>query len=101
MPDIELETAEGRTRVYALLHDARPLLVNLGATKPDTLAPWADRVRLCTGVHHGPWEIPVLGSIPPPLAMLIRPDGHVAWVGEIGDATLAEALAKWCGSEER
>ncbi|MDB4943280.1 MAG: yhjG2 [Labilithrix sp.] len=32
-----------------------------------------------------------------PAAVLIRPDGHVAWVAEGTDDGLREALTTWCG----
>jgi 2-polyprenyl-6-methoxyphenol hydroxylase-like FAD-dependent oxidoreductase len=46
----------------------------------------------------GPWELPVLGAVEAPPAVLVRPDGHVAWVGDGTDAGLAEALSAWFGS---
>lgn len=100
MPDLELRTAAGSRRVYALLREGRPLLVNLGASAPDVIAPWADRVRAVEGAYDGPWEIPVLGHIPAPAAVLIRPDGHVAWVGAVADGTLHEALRTWFGAPD-
>ena len=97
MPDLELTTANGPLRVYALLHAARPVLLNLG--EPDSLriAQWADRVRLVDASYWGLWDLPVLGPVEAPSAVLIRPDGHVAWVGERSDRGLAEALTSWFG----
>lgn len=97
MPDLDLRTAEGPTRVSALLHAARPVLLGLGGQDGLDLGPWADRVRLVRAACDGPWELPVLGDVPPPAAVLIRPDGHVAWVGDGTDAGLAQALKAWCG----
>ena len=47
--------------------------------------------------YAGPWEIPVLGPVPAPNALLIRPDGYVAWVGEGPGAGLGDALNAWLG----
>ena len=82
MPDLDLRTAEGPTRIYALLHEARPVLLNLGAPGGFDISPWADRVRLVDAAHDGAWELPVLGVVEAPRAVLIRPDGHVAWAGD-------------------
>ena len=81
MPDLDLDTADGPTRVYTLLHDAKPLLLDFGEPARIDIAPWADRVRLVEARFAGAWELPVLGEVTPPSAVLIRPDGHVAWVG--------------------
>jgi 3-(3-hydroxy-phenyl)propionate hydroxylase len=97
MPDLDLHTADGPTRVYALLHDARPVLLELGDPTSIDITPWQDRVRSVAATHEGAWELPVLGEVPAPSAVLIRPDGHVAWVGEVADATLLEALSSWFG----
>ena len=94
MPDLDLDTADGPTRVSTLLHDAEPILLDLGLPARIDLAPWADRVRLVAARYAGAWELPVLGEVAPPSAVLIRPDGHVAWVGEGTDAGLTEALAR-------
>lgn len=89
MPDLDVQTGEdGPTRVFALLHDARPVLLDLGAPGRFDVAPWADEVRLVAGSHEGTWELPLLGQVPAPSGVLIRPDGHVAWAGELPDAEL-------------
>ena len=98
MPDLDLDTADGPTRVYTLLHDAKPLLLNLGEPARIDITPWADRVRLVDARFLGAWELPVLGEVTPPSAVLIRPDGHVAWVGQGTDLGLTDALALWFGS---
>jgi len=98
MPDLDLETADGPTRVFALLHDARPMLLNLGEPGGFDISPWADRVRLVDARHDGPWELPVLGEIAAPAAVVIRPDGHVAWTGDLTDPELPHALATWFGA---
>ena len=97
MPDLDLLTAGGPLRVFTLLHGARPVLLNLGEPGGFDLTPWADRVLLTDAKHPGPWELPVLGAVPAPVAVLIRPDGHVAWVGDGTDSGLPDALTTWFG----
>jgi hypothetical protein len=97
MPDLDLRTADGPTRVFTLLHDARPVLLNLGDPGGFDGAPWSDRVRLVDAHHEGPIELPVLGEVGAPPAVLIRPDGHVAWAGEPTDPELPGAVATWFG----
>jgi len=97
MPDLDLVTADGPLRVYSLLHDARPVLLNLARPEGLDLAPWADRVRRVDATYAGAWELPAFGSVAAPSAVLIRPDGHVAWVGEGAWQGLAEALTTWFG----
>ncbi|CAN5538485.1 hypothetical protein BH20ACT2_BH20ACT2_20140 [soil metagenome] len=98
MPDLDLHTADGPTRVLALLHDARPVLLNLGEPNGFDISPWANRVRLVDAKHPGVWELPVLGEIAAPPAVLIRPDGHVAWAEDLTDPELPQALATWFGA---
>jgi 3-(3-hydroxy-phenyl)propionate hydroxylase len=45
----------------------------------------------------GPWELPVLGIVTAPSAVLIRPDGYVAWVGDGTQLGLSDALTTWFG----
>jgi hypothetical protein len=97
MPDLDLVTAEGPMRVFELLHDARPVLLNLGEPGGFDITPWADRVRLVDASHAGEWELPVLGAVTAPTAVLIRPDGYVAWVGDRTQLGLPEALITWFG----
>lgn len=97
MPDLDVVTADGPMRVFTLLHDARPVLLNLGAPGDFAMAPWADRVRLVDARYDGVWELPVLGVVTTPVAVLIRPDGYVAWVGEGNQDGLVEALTMWFG----
>ena len=94
MPDLDLETADGPLRVFTLLHGAQPVLLNLVNGSLD-ITPWADRVQLIDAEHVGPWEVPVLGVVTDPTAVLIRPDGYVAWVGDGTETGLPEALATW------
>jgi 3-(3-hydroxy-phenyl)propionate hydroxylase len=97
MPDLDLVTADGPLRVFTLLHDARPVLLNLGEPGGFDIAPWADRVQLIDAKYVGTWELPVLGAVTAPAAVLIRPDGYVAWVGDPTHLGLADALTTWFG----
>lgn len=98
MPDLDLVTANGPLRVFTLLHDARPVLLNLGEPGGFDITPWADRVQLIDAEYAGDWELPVLGQVAAPAAVLIRPDGYVAWVGDGTDTGLRDALTTWFGS---
>ena len=99
MPDLDLVTSDGPRRVFTLLHDARPVLVNLGEPGAVDIGPWAERVQLIDANYDGPWELPVLGAVTAPGAVLIRPDGYVAWVGEDPPHTgLSDALGTWFGA---
>ena len=97
MPDLDLVTADGPTRTFALLHKARPLLLDFAAPARLDIAPWADRVQFIDADYAGAWVLPVIGAVPAPSAVLVRPDGHVAWVGDGNDAGLADALTTWFG----
>jgi 2-polyprenyl-6-methoxyphenol hydroxylase-like FAD-dependent oxidoreductase len=99
MPDLDLDTAEGPRRVFSLLHDARPVVLNLGERGSVDIAPWggADRVRAIDATYAGTWELPALGPVDAPTAVAIRPDGYVAWVGEGSHDGLEDALTKWFG----
>jgi hypothetical protein len=98
MPDLDLINGDGATRVFELLYEARPLLLNFGQPGELEIAAWADRVRLIEARYEGGWELPVLGVVSPPTAVLVRPDGYVGWVGEGTDAGLDDALTTWFGS---
>ncbi|HEV8403390.1 MAG TPA: FAD-dependent monooxygenase [Candidatus Limnocylindrales bacterium] len=97
VPDLDLVTTDGPIRLFSLLHDARPLLLDLVASGSSDADPWADRVRLVDARFGGPWELPVIGTVIAPSALLIRPDGYVAWVGTADRTGLAEALTTWFG----
>jgi 3-(3-hydroxy-phenyl)propionate hydroxylase len=97
MPDLDLETADGPMRVFTLLHDARPVLLDLGEPGGIDIAPWADRVRSVDARYVGSWQLPAIGTVSAPSAVLIRPDGYVAWVGEMTQTGLADALTSWFG----
>ena len=97
MPDLDLVTAAGPVRVYSLLHGARPVLLNFGEPWGFDVTPWAGRVPLVEATCTGTWELPVLGEVTAPAAVLVRPDGYVAWVGDMTGPGLADALTTWFG----
>ncbi len=97
MPDLDLITADGPLRVFELLHAAQPLLLNLGRPGDFDVTAWADVVQLIDASYRGEWELPVLGVVSAPPAVLIRPDGYVAWVGDGTQLGLPDALATWFG----
>lgn len=101
MPDLELGTADGPQRVFGLLHAARALLIELASRVALDLAPWAERVRRVQASYAGTWVLPVVGAVTAPCAVLVRPDGYVAWVGEGTDAGLREALTTWFGAPDQ
>ncbi|MEV1084888.1 FAD-dependent monooxygenase [Streptomyces sp. NPDC050211] len=104
VPDAGLKTADGATRVHELLHAARPVLLDLrGSAEVAALAAgWADRVDLVEARSEDDhWSVPAVGDIPAPGALLVRPDGHVAWAAAADAApdtgALRTALATWFG----
>jgi 2-polyprenyl-6-methoxyphenol hydroxylase-like FAD-dependent oxidoreductase len=97
MPDLDLVTADGPLRVFTLLHNARPVLLNLGKPGGFDITPWADRVQLIDAKYVGVWELPAIGTVAAPIAVLIRPDGYVAWVGDLSRPRHADALSSWFG----
>jgi len=97
MPDLDVVTPGGTVRVFTLLHDAHPVLLNLGKPWGFDSAPWADRVSAIDAEYAGDWELPALGQVAAPAAVLIRPDGYVAWVGDGTDDGLRDALTTWFG----
>ena len=98
MPDLDLVTATGPRRFFSLLHDARPVLLNLGKPGGFNIAPWGDRVQLIDARYVGTWELPAIGAVTAPSAVLVRPDGYVAWVGDVTQPELAQALTTWFGT---
>jgi hypothetical protein len=99
MPDLDLNTADGPLRVFTLLHHARPVLLNLAATGGFDITAWADRVQSIDTKYVGTWELPALGAVTAPAAVLIRPDGYV--VGDLTQLALADALTTWFGPPKR
>ena len=97
VPDLDLVTASGPLRVFTLLHEGRPAVINFGEPGSIDIAAWSDRVRLLDARHDGPWELPALGHVSAPAALLIRPDGYAAWVGDGTQSGLADALTRWFG----
>jgi 3-(3-hydroxy-phenyl)propionate hydroxylase len=97
MPDLDLVTPNGPRRAVTLLHDARPVLLNFGERDSIDIGAWADRVRLVDCTYDGLWALPAIGAVPVPSAVLIRPDGYVAWVGQGAQAGLVDALTTWFG----
>jgi hypothetical protein len=97
MPDLDLVTANGPLRAFTLLHDARPVLLNLGEPGRFDITRWADRVKVVDARYTGSWELPALGAVTAATAVLIRPDGYVAWVGDVTQRGLADALTTWFG----
>jgi 2-polyprenyl-6-methoxyphenol hydroxylase-like FAD-dependent oxidoreductase len=97
MPDLDVITAEGSVRVFSLLHDARPLLINFGEPRAFDISSWADRVQSIDAKYDGTWDLPAIGAVAAPTAVLIRPDGYVAWVGEGNQMGLEEAVTTWFG----
>jgi hypothetical protein len=93
-PDLTLRTGSGATRLAELMHPGRPLLVNLTGTGhlADLTGAWRDRVDLVTA--HAP-------TPPPADALLVRPDGYVAWaLGPNGTGDLLGALETWFGKPQ-
>jgi 3-(3-hydroxy-phenyl)propionate hydroxylase len=97
MPDLDLVTAGGPLRFFTLLHHARPVLLNLGEPGGFDITPWEDRVQWIDARYGGTWELPALGAVTAPTAVLVRPDGYVAWVGDRTRLGLADALTTWFG----
>lgn len=97
VPDLDLVTADGPRRLYTLLHDARPVLLNLGEPGSIDVAPWTDRVRAIDASYAGPWELPTFGPVAAPTVVSIRPDGYVAWVGVGNEDGLRDSLTRWFG----
>jgi 3-(3-hydroxy-phenyl)propionate hydroxylase len=97
VPDLDLITAGGSLRLFSLLHGAQPVLLNFAEPGSFHITPWVDRLQLIDAEYGGPWELPLLGPVTAPAAVLVRPDGYVAWVGDSARQGLAEALSAWFG----
>jgi 3-(3-hydroxy-phenyl)propionate hydroxylase len=97
MPDLDLVTPDGPMRIFTLLQNARPVLLNLGAPGSFDITPWSDRVQLIDAQYVGKWKLPAIGAVRALTAALVRPDGYVAWVGDLPHVGLADALITWFG----
>jgi 3-(3-hydroxy-phenyl)propionate hydroxylase len=95
MPDLDVVTTSGPRRVYSFLHRARPVLINFDAPYAIDITPWSGRVQYVHATYTDAWELPVLGRVTAPTAVLVRPDGYDAWVGEETPNRLTDALSKW------
>jgi 2-polyprenyl-6-methoxyphenol hydroxylase-like FAD-dependent oxidoreductase len=97
--DIDFANERSLRAQYLVGYDGGRSLIRRSAGRRGGLdiAPWADRVRSIDAEYASAWELPVLGAVPAPMAVLIRPGGHVAWVGEGTRMGLREALTAWFG----
>jgi len=98
MPDLDLVVGGRKLRLFTLLHGGRGVLLNFGSGGID-IAPWADRLGNVDADYDGAWQLPAIGAVAAPRAVLVRPDGHVAWVGDESQRGLAEALTRWFGPD--
>ena len=96
VPDLDLVVGDQPTRLFTLLHDAKPVFLNLREREHFDIAPWRNRVRYVDAKYEGAWELPALGAVDAPEAVLIRPDGYVAWLHGCC-RNLDDALTFWFG----
>jgi 3-(3-hydroxy-phenyl)propionate hydroxylase len=99
MPDLDLIVGGSHVPVYSFLRDVQPVLINFAAARSIDAGYWAERVHLVDAEYRGDWVLPVLGQVSAPTGVLIRPDGHVGWVGEGTTSGLLDALGLWCGPQ--
>jgi 2-polyprenyl-6-methoxyphenol hydroxylase-like FAD-dependent oxidoreductase len=99
VPDLDLKTANGTVRLYELLHRGRPILLDFDGRLGSALEGWTDRVDRIEAIRPTDrWAIPAVGDIPASAALLVRPDGYVAWLPEAA-IELRTALTTWFGHE--
>ena len=97
MPDLDLVVDGQKLRLFTLLHGARGVLLHFGKRGGIDITPWADRLQRVDADFDGDLQLPAIGAVPAPSAVLVRPDGHVAWVGDGSQRGLADALKRWFG----
>ncbi|MCJ9732087.1 FAD-dependent monooxygenase, partial [Bradyrhizobium sp. PRIMUS42] len=98
MPDLDLTVEGQKQKLFTLLHGARGVLLDFDKRGGIDVTPWADRIGVVDAAYDGPWELPAIGQVAAPRAVLVRPDGHVAWVGDGSQGGLEDALTRWFGS---
>jgi 2-polyprenyl-6-methoxyphenol hydroxylase-like FAD-dependent oxidoreductase len=95
-PDLNLQVPSGPARLFTLLHHAQGVLLKFGGQTWDfDLTSWSDRVSMFDVQYSGAWNLPVIGEVEAPQAVLVRPDGYVAWVGDGSTSGLPDALDRW------
>ncbi|MCA1394041.1 FAD-dependent monooxygenase [Bradyrhizobium sp. IC3123] len=97
MPDLDLVAGGQKLRLFTLLHGARGVLLNFGQPGGLDISLSTERIGIVDADYDGPWLLPAIGEVAAPSAVLVRPDGHVAWVGDGSGRGLAEALTRWFG----
>jgi 2-polyprenyl-6-methoxyphenol hydroxylase-like FAD-dependent oxidoreductase len=96
IPDLDLLTPSGPAQLFTLLHQAHGVLLKFGGRAWDfDITPWSNRVSMFDVQYKGAWELPVSGEVAAPDAVLVRPDGYVAWVGDGSTAGLPDVLDRW------
>jgi len=97
MPDLDLAVSGQTLRVFELLREARPVVINFGAPGRVHGAALGGRVRVIDATYDGKWELPAVGPVDAPTAVLIRPDGYVAAVGDSSPERFNHLLTTWLG----
>jgi 3-(3-hydroxy-phenyl)propionate hydroxylase len=93
IPDLDLVTDQGPLRVYTLPRDGHGAFINFNEPSRMDFTRWAGRVRIINAKYEGIWKLPGIETVAPPSAVLLRPDGYVAWVGDLTQPGLLEALS--------